>query len=56
MQHQRLSICAACSLFPLFVQAALPAAHACPDSMPEASISLNAVPAGWTPYIGGPST
>lgn len=52
MQHQRLLTGAACCQIPLFAQAALLVADACPDSVPEASISLNAVPAGWTPYIG----
>ena len=54
MQRQRCLNGIACCLMPVFAQAAMPAAHACPDSVPEASISLNAVPAGWTPYIGGP--
>ncbi|WP_150130816.1 STY0301 family protein [Janthinobacterium sp. LM6] len=54
MQHQRWLTGAACCLFPMLTQAAMPAAHACPESVPEASISLNAVPAGWTPYIGSP--
>jgi hypothetical protein len=52
MQHQRLLTGAACCLFPLFAQAAMPAVNACPDSVPATMISLNAVPAGWTPYIG----
>ena len=32
----------------------MPAVNACPDSVPATMISLNAVPAGWTPYIGSP--
>ena len=54
MQHQRLLAGAACCLFPVFAKAAMPAAHACPDSVPAESISLTGVPADWTPYIGGP--
>ena len=54
MQHQRLLTGAACCLFPMFTQAAVTASYACPDSVPAASISLNAVPAGWTPYIDSP--
>lgn len=54
MQHQRWLSGIACCLFPVFAQAAMPAAHACPENVPASTISLNAVPAGWTPYIGGP--
>ncbi|MDO8074201.1 hypothetical protein O3299_21920 [Janthinobacterium sp. SUN176] len=52
MRHKRLSICAAGCIFPVFTQAAVTASYACPQSVPATSISLNAVPAGWTPYIG----
>lgn len=54
MQHTRLWTGAACCISPLFAQAAVATSLACPESVPAASISLNAVPAGWTPYIGSP--
>ena len=54
MQAKRFLIGAACCLFPIFAQAAMAASYACPDSVPAASISLNAVPDGWTPYIDSP--
>ena len=54
MQHKRLLTGAACCLFPVLAQAAMPVSYACPESVPAASISLNAVPAGWTPYIDSP--
>ena len=54
MQHQRLLTGAACCIFPVLAQAAMTASYACPDSVPAASISLNTVPAGWTPYIDSP--
>ena len=54
MQHKRLMTCAACCIFPVFVQAAVAASYACPEGVPETSISLNTVPAGWTPYVDSP--
>jgi hypothetical protein len=54
MQHKRLMTCAAFCIFLVFMQAAVAASYACPESVPAASISLNAVPAGWTPYIDSP--
>lgn len=54
MQHKRLMTCAACCIYPVFMQAAVAASYACPKSVPAASISLNAVPAGWMPYIDSP--
>ena len=54
MQAKRLLTGAAGCLFPLFAQAAMPATHACPESVPATSIKLDAVPAGWTPYIDSP--
>lgn len=54
MQHRRFLIGAACCLFPVLAQAAMAASYACPGSVPASSISLNAVPAGWTPYIDSP--
>lgn len=41
----------ACSIFPVLTQAATLASLACPASVPATSISLNAVPVGWTAYI-----
>ena len=54
MQHQRLLTGAACASTGKMQQAAMPVSYACPESVPAASISLNAVPAGWTPYIDSP--
>ena len=54
MHHKRLVISAACCIFPVFTQGAMPAPLACPASVPATSISLTAVPSGWTPYIDGP--
>lgn len=54
MQHQRLVTGAACCIFPLFTQAAATTSLACPAGVPATSISLAAVPSGWTPYIDGP--
>ncbi|MEX0143834.1 hypothetical protein MRBLMS1_004741 [Massilia sp. LMS1-1-1.1] len=54
MQYQRLLISAACCIFPVFTQGAMAAPLACPASVPATSISLTAVPSGWTPYIDGP--
>ena len=45
---------AACCICPVLALAAMPATHACPVSVPATSISLNAVPTGWTPYIDSP--
>lgn len=47
-----LTILAACSFF-LHVQAT-GAALACPDSIPAASLTLQPLPAGWTPHVDGP--
>jgi len=44
----------ACCICPVWGHAALPATHACPESVPAASIKLDAVPAGWTAYIDSP--
>ena len=54
MQHKRLLISAACCIFPVFTQSAMAALLACPASVPATSISLTAIPSGWTPYIDGP--
>lgn len=54
MRHKRLLTVAACCIFPVFTQAAVAASYACPESVPETSISLNTVPAGWTPYVDSP--
>lgn len=54
MQHQRLLSGAACCIFPVFGQAAVAISLACPESVPAISITLNAVPAGWTPYVDSP--
>lgn len=54
MQHKRLVISAACCIFPWFAQGAVVASLACPTSVPATSISLTAVPPGWTPYIDSP--
>ena len=45
---------AACCICPVLGLAAVPSTHACPVSVPATSISLNAVPTGWTPYIDSP--
>ena len=54
MQTKRLLTGAACCLFPVFAQSAGATSLACPASVPATSISLTAVPSGWTPYIDGP--
>lgn len=54
MQYKRLLSGVACCLFPVLAQAAMPVSYACPESVPATSISFNAVPAGWTPYIDSP--
>ena len=54
MQPKRFLTCAACCIFTVFMKAAVAASYACPGSVPASSISLNAVPAGWTPYIDSP--
>ena len=54
MQPEPLLTGVACCIFPVLAQAAMTASYACPASVPAASISLNAVPAGWTPYIDSP--
>lgn len=54
MQHQRLLSAAACCIFPVVTQAAVTASYACPASVPATSISLTAVPSGWTTYIDSP--
>ena len=54
MQLKRLLSGAACCIFSLFAQGAMATSLACPESVPATSISLNAVPAGWTPYIDSP--
>ncbi|WP_035825247.1 STY0301 family protein [Janthinobacterium sp. RA13] len=54
MQLKRLLSGAACCIFSLFAQGTMATSLACPESVPATSISLNAVPAGWTPYIDSP--
>ena len=54
MQHQRLLSSAACCIFSVFTQGAMAASLACPASVPATSISLTALPSGWTPYIDSP--
>lgn len=54
MPHQRLLTGAACCIFPLFAHAAVTTSLACPASVPATSIKIDAVPAGWTPYVGSP--
>ncbi|MGX9776538.1 STY0301 family protein [Janthinobacterium aestuarii] len=53
MQTKRLLTGAACCFFPMFAQPAVATSLACPASVPATSISLTAVPSGWTPYIDG---
>ncbi|MGK5006970.1 STY0301 family protein [Janthinobacterium sp. LB2P70] len=54
MQYRRLLTGAACCIFPVFAQGTATASLACPASVPATSISLNAVPPGWTSYIDSP--
>lgn len=54
MQPKRLLTGAACCFFSLFAHAAVATSLACPTSVPVTSIKLDAVPAGWTPYIDSP--
>lgn len=42
------------SALPLFAQSAPSTQLACPESIPAASIQLQALPPGWTPYVDGP--
>lgn len=42
------------SALPLPAQAAPSTQLACPESIPAASIQLQVLPSGWTPYVDGP--
>ena len=54
MLRLMLSGAAACSIYPVLTHAATLVSLACPVSVPATSISLTAVPVGWTAYVNGP--